>query len=520
MSAVTVRPEPVTDIAGPPPVARPRGWVEVVVLTVAIGLGAVLRIRTRQDLWVDEALSVNIARLSPGDLLEALRHDGHPPVYYLLLHGWMRAFGEGATAVRALSTVISLATLPLAWMAGMRYGGRRCAIAALALFAVVPSAVRFGSETRMYGLLVLLVLAAWLAGWWAWEKPTLPRLGLLGLLTGGLLLTHYWSFYLLFATGLLLVGVLVKGSPAARRSAVRLLAALAAGSLLFLPWVPTFLDQVRTTGTPWGPPARPAQVAASLLAGGGTPSGEAQLLGVALAVLALLGLLVRSVHGSRMELELRTRPATRVEWPIISLTLALGVVGGYLGGIAFASRYTAVVLPLFILVAAYGLTRLPRWPWRSAGLAVLVVLGLMASLEESLESRTQAPKVAATIAARSTLGALVLYCPDQLGPGVSRLLPDDRRELTFPDFQSPDRVDWVNYLSRIRQRDPEAFADEVLARAGTDDLWMVWSGGYRGLGRKCEAVAQALEARRPRPQILATPQEEGESAWLYRFPAP
>jgi mannosyltransferase len=378
--------------------------------------------------------------------------------------------------------------------------------------------VRFGSEARMYGLLVLLVLAAWLAGRRAWERSTPARLTPLALLTGLLLLTHYWSFYLLFATAGLLVVVALVGEPPARRSAGRLLVALGAGTLVFLPWLPTFLDQLRTTGTPWGPPARPAQVAAALLAGGGSPSGEAQVVGVGLAVLALHGLLVRSVHGSRLELELRTGPATRVEWAIMSLTLALGVLGGYIGGVAFASRYTATVLPLLILVAAYGLARLPRWPWRSAAVVVLVVLGLVAALEESMQSRTQAPRVAATIAAESAPGELVLYCPDQLGPAVSRVLPDDRRELTFPDFQTAERVDWIDYLARNRRRDPVAFADEVIARAGDGPLWMVWQSGYRGLGRRCEAVAQALEARRPQPAIRNTPQEDGESAWVYRFP--
>jgi mannosyltransferase len=284
-----------------------------------------------------------------------------------------------------------------------------------------------------------------------------------------------------------------------------------------VPRVPSFVDQLRTTGTPWGPPARPAQVAASLLAGGG-PSGEAQLLGVGLAVLALLALLVASVHGTRMELELRTRPAARFEWSLISLTLVLGVFGGYAGGVAFASRYTAVVLPLLILVAALGLTRLPRWPWRTAVLGTLVVLGLMASLEESLEVRTQAPRVARIVAERSAPGELVVYCPDQLGPGVSRLLPDDRREVTFPDLQPAERVDWVDYLRRIRARDPVTFAEDVLAEAGDGPVWLVWAGAYRGLGRRCEAVVQALEARRPQPAIVTTPQEEGESAWVYRFP--
>jgi hypothetical protein len=468
-------------------------------------------------MWVDEDLSVSIAKLRVGDVLDALRHDGHPPLYYLLLHGWMRVFGESATAVRALSTVLSLCTLPLAWWTGLRYGGRRCALAALVLFAVVPSAVRFGSEARMYALVVLLVLGAWLAAQRAWERPSAARLAVVAVLTGLLLLTQYWSFYLFAATAIVLVVIAVRGAAVARRSALRLLGALAVGGLLFVPWVPVFVDQLRTTGTPWGPPARPALVAASLLAGGG-PSGEAQLLGVGLALMALLALLGLSTRDTRIELELRTRPATRIEWGLIALTLVFGVLGGYLGRVAFASRYTAVVLPLLILVAAYGLTVLPRWPWRSAALAVLVALGLVASLEESLEIRTQAPRVASVIAERSRPGDLVVYCPDQLGPGVSRLLPDDRHEVTFPDLQPAERVDWVNYLQRIRARDPVAFADDVITRAGDGPVWLVWAGAYRGLGRRCEAVAQALEARRPQPAILTTPQEEGEGAWVYRFP--
>ena len=59
---------------------------------------------TRSDLWLDEALSVNIARLPLVDLHEALRHDGAPPLYYVLLHFWTARLRHrrrrGAVAVR------------------------------------------------------------------------------------------------------------------------------------------------------------------------------------------------------------------------------------------------------------------------------------------------------------------------------------------------------------------------------------------------------------------------------------
>ncbi|HWJ63455.1 MAG TPA: glycosyltransferase family 39 protein, partial [Acidimicrobiales bacterium] len=133
-----------------------------VLIVGALVVGIVLRFVTKSPLWLDESLSVNIARLPLGDITEALRHDGHPPLYYLLLHGWMAAFGEGDVAVRALSGVFALAAIPFFWVAGNRLGGRRVAWLALAVVAVLPYALRYATETRMYSLVMLLALIGWL----------------------------------------------------------------------------------------------------------------------------------------------------------------------------------------------------------------------------------------------------------------------------------------------------------------------------------------------------------------------
>ena len=116
--------------------------VEALVVGIAVAAGVALRAAATSDLWVDEALTVNIAKLPVHGIFEALRHDGHPPLYYLLLHGWMSVFGQSDNAVRALSGLFSVATLPLIWLMGWRVGGRRCAVAALVLLATSPQAVR------------------------------------------------------------------------------------------------------------------------------------------------------------------------------------------------------------------------------------------------------------------------------------------------------------------------------------------------------------------------------------------
>src|SRR3954463_4498974 len=90
----------------------------------AIALGIALRFLTTGQLWLDEALTVNIAKLPLGRIPDALRHDGSPPLYYVLLHFWMDLFGSGDLAVRALSGVFAVASFPLAWIAGRKLGGR------------------------------------------------------------------------------------------------------------------------------------------------------------------------------------------------------------------------------------------------------------------------------------------------------------------------------------------------------------------------------------------------------------
>src|ERR1700675_5090736 len=63
-------------------------WLILAVAGV-IAVGVALRFFARSDLWADEVLPVNIARLPLSELREALKHDGAPPLYYALLHAWM-----------------------------------------------------------------------------------------------------------------------------------------------------------------------------------------------------------------------------------------------------------------------------------------------------------------------------------------------------------------------------------------------------------------------------------------------
>ncbi len=125
-------------------------------IAIVVAVGIFLRFYTHSALWLDEALTVNRARLPFGSIAGSVKQDGAPPLYYYMLHFWMELFGQSDLATRSLSGIIGVITLPVAWLVGNRLGGRVVAWTTLALVASAPFAVYYSTEARMYALVILL----------------------------------------------------------------------------------------------------------------------------------------------------------------------------------------------------------------------------------------------------------------------------------------------------------------------------------------------------------------------------
>jgi mannosyltransferase len=476
---------------------RTAGWAAAVVLVVA--LGAALRLQSPSELWLDEAISVNISGLPLGEVAGALRRDGAPPLYPLLLWGWERLVGDGTTAVRLLSALFGVSALAAAALAGARLAGRVGGVAAMLLLATSPFAVYYSSEARPYSLVVLLVLCGFLALDSYLRQPRAARGVLVAVASAALALTHYWSLFLLAVVA---VGLVVRARQMRSSSDVRAVGWMAAGGLLFLPWLPTFLYQLAHTGTPWALPRGFAMVLTTVSEWSGGAGSPQQVLAVTLLVLAGVGASAVAASGSRLEIDLRGRPPGRALAFVVVGTLVLGLAVGRLTGAAFVPRYTTVALPVFLLLAALGVARLPRRAG-TAILAVAVVTGLAGALPYAFFSgKTQAPVVAEALTEQALPGDVVVYCPDQLGPAVSRLLPESLRQEVYPTGGPPARVDWVDYQERNRSADPAAYARELSSRAGRGAVWLVTSSGYRTFGKQCETLLQTLTQLRGAPLLL------------------
>ena len=480
------------------------------VAAVAVGIG--LRFWTSSALWLDEALTVNIARLPLHEIPSYLRRDGAPPLYYVLLHFWMGAFGRSDLGVRSLSGALSVATLPVAWLAGRRFGGRPVAWVLLALLASAPFAVYYGTEARMYSLVMLGTACGFVALGRVLERPRPGNMVALAVVVAALLYSQYWSVYLVGSLGVWLLWQAWRGREGWRSSARWAIGAVVGGVILFLPWVPTFVYQARYTGTPWAKPPNFAAIINAVtgftdnqatLTTAGSNQGRLLALGYfGLAALALFGVARDHWH---VDLDLRGRPRTRGLTFVVVCTLAAAITGGIVTGSAFSPRYAAVVfVPLLVLVA-YGTTSLANAGVRFGVVAVLVLAGLAGSAQNVYTQRTQAPEVAQVLAAQARPGDIVALCPDQLGPSVYRLAGSGQTDptgshgrykmISFPRGNGPAYVDWVDYKSVAEASDPAAFAAKLKGLAGTDHaIWLVHEMGYQGYSAKCTQLAGELAA--------------------------
>ncbi len=501
--------------------ARPRALLIAVLVVAVLAIALAFRFATKSDLWLDEALTVNIARLPLAQLQDALKRDGAPPLYYVMLHGWIRVFGSGDVAVRALSGVLGVLMLPLTYFAGRRVAGpdpsnrRWVAWAAVLVVASSPFAIRYSTETRMYMLAMVLVLLGYLAVWRAVDRPSIGRLVPIALVTAALLYTQYWAFFLVGVVAVTQLWVVWRGSGETRRTAIRIIVAIAVGGLLFVPWLPTFAYQMQHTGTPWDTPASPpTNTALGIIDFAGGRMAEGWTLVLPLVVLALLALFGRGRDRFRIDVDLRTYPGVRWEWVVGVLTLIGGLALSFLARSGFQSRYASVMFPFFALAVAFGTIVIGDQRVRYGLLAFIVVIGFVGGARNVVTNRSQASEVTDRITAAAKPGDVVGYCPDQLGPDVSRLLPGSLpvEQYTFPRFESPKFVDWVDYADRNARASPEAYAQGLLHRAAGHTIWMVYSTGYKTLEGKCEAILNALAAARDRNQNLVQPNDD-----IYEF---
>jgi mannosyltransferase len=194
----------------PAPVAEPgdrlaRGWRRHRIdglLIVAVVVATALRFwhLGSQSLWYDEYVTTLDLRNRLAEMLiSALPHtEGSPPLYFLLQWFWVPIVGRGDAAVRSLSAIAGIATVPMTYLVARELQqSRRIARIAAFLVAVNPLLVWYSQEARPYSLLALTGTIS--VYFWARARRLDRRSDYLwwGLAAAAALCTHYFAIFLI-----------------------------------------------------------------------------------------------------------------------------------------------------------------------------------------------------------------------------------------------------------------------------------------------------------------------------------
>ncbi|QLE55226.1 phospholipid carrier-dependent glycosyltransferase [Nostoc sp. TCL26-01] len=192
-----------------------------------------------------------------------LNESNHPPVYFVLVHFWLKMFsptGEIASiwVVRSLSALLGIISIPAMFGLGyVTFGSKLVGQMAAAMMAVSPYIVFLSREARHYSLAMLLVIASLFCLVKAIQgihrQQSLPIwLILVWIIINSLgVATHYFFSFTLLAQGIVLLGQIWQ-----TRQEVsvnwRRIAIVAVGTLMgCLVWVPVLQNIPGSDLTTW-----------------------------------------------------------------------------------------------------------------------------------------------------------------------------------------------------------------------------------------------------------------------------
>jgi hypothetical protein len=223
-----------------------------------------------------------------------------------------------------------------------------------------------------------------------------------------------------------------------------------------------------------------------------------------LALLVVAPLIVFAVCGTAISTR-AVQVGAKINQPgwllfvITTGTLLVAILIGQATGSAYADRYTATAFVPFLLLTAAGTGVLLSERVLVLAIGSLALLGIVAGAALLLVPRTQASEAATSLKRFAKPGDIVLVCPDQLGPSVRRLAPDDLTYYAVPTFTDPARVDWTDYKPRNEGANPEAVAQRAVNEAGpTRNVFVVYAEGYLTYQQLCPGMRQELRVLRPK----------------------
>jgi 4-amino-4-deoxy-L-arabinose transferase-like glycosyltransferase len=174
------------------------------ILLFILLLAAGLRIYhlSYKSISIDEAIGAFYAVESLPRVIILTINDVHPPLFYLIHHFWVGAFGMSEAALRSISVLFALLSILALYKLGELVISRRVGLIAAFLLAISPWHIWISQNARSNSMLLFLILGSIYSFFMVLESGKKKWFAVYACITIVALYTHYFAFMVWLAQNL------------------------------------------------------------------------------------------------------------------------------------------------------------------------------------------------------------------------------------------------------------------------------------------------------------------------------
>jgi len=462
-------------------------------------LGGLLRYynNTAVALWHDEAFSALYIRYPFSEMMHRIALDVHPPLYYWVLRLWSYVFSSSLLSLRSLSILFGVLTILAGYLfvkeafsasakatggsaEAVAKAGKNEKLAMLAAFflAINPFQIQYSLEARMYTLGTFLVLfSSYLLvkalnsnKTWVWIAYAIS--------VAACFYTHYYLFFSVAAQGLYFIYYLFQQKRFTldyRRDSLTLkgLGSYILSLLIFAPWIPTLLVQIkRVEKAYWIPAPDRWSIPGTIwkMTFGGQGNDHITLL---IATLAAVGLLIYFWR--------ETKPPVR--WFIIfgvAIPFAASLLLSFKQAI-YLDRYFVFASLYFTILIAATLYLVPKYTTRRT-LTIVFAIVSMALFFKNWKDLGQIDQKPGVSAASAVINADA-QPNDKIYVGSSFVYFTFRyynQTPIHPLLYSSGPLESIPHFSGTALLNNDDLILDFSQAKKNDTVWLLWTTGFGG----------------------------------------
>ncbi len=169
------------------------GHIQILIILIAIGAFLRFYNLSNKSLWLDEASTLAMSKLSLMGIWETGFLDNNPPLFHYLTHA-MLVLGESEFILRFLPALMGVAVIPIIYLIGKEVKDHNVGLVAAALMTFSPFALHYAQEAYSYSMVLLVSSLMILYYLKAIKTNTTNNWILFGLFSALAFWTHFYTF--------------------------------------------------------------------------------------------------------------------------------------------------------------------------------------------------------------------------------------------------------------------------------------------------------------------------------------